>query len=298
MKLITSSNRIFKSFGEQEGIRILKDAGYDALDLTLTRLSTDPDYRFCGTDYADYAKQVAMWAKKADLPFLQSHTPFDFHWGNPNELEERFFPLTVKALEISALVGVKIAVVHPYTYGATDRNQKEIFDLNMQIYRRLLPYAKEFDVKIALENMYRRDEKRNVFVPSTCGTPEQFNQYLDALDSDYAVGCLDLGHASLVGIEAQDFIRAMGADRIQALHVSDNDYLHDTHTLPGLGCMDWDEILKALAEIGYQGHFTYEADRFMKNFEDAFKPTASRFMADRGRFLIRRFQQYQTTWSF
>ena len=298
MKLITSSNRIFRSFGEQEGIRILKDAGYDALDLTLTRLSTDPDYRFCGEDYVDYAKQVAQWAKDAGIPFLQSHPPFEFHWENPNELEDRFFPLTVKALEISAIVGVKIAVVHPYTYGENAYNQKEIFDLNMKIYRRLLPYSKEFDVKIALENMYRRDEKRNVFVPSTCGTPEQFNQYLDALDSDYAVGCLDLGHASLVGIEAQDFLRSMGSDRVKALHVSDNDYLHDTHTLPGLGKMNWDEILKALAEIGYQGHFTYEADRFMVNFEDDFKPIASRFMAERGRFLIHRLQQYQTTGSF
>ena len=122
---------------------------------------------------------------------------------------------------------------------------------------------------------------------------QQFNQYLDALDSDYAVGCLDLGHASLVGIEAQDFLRDMGGDRVKALHVSDNDYLHDTHTLPGLGCMDWDEILKALAEIDYQGNFTYEADRFMKDFEDDFKPTASRFMAERGRFLLQKLQQYQ-----
>ena len=297
MKLITCSNRIFRAFGEQEGIRILKDAGYDALDLTLTRID-EPSSRFSHADYAEYAKRVANWAKEASLPFLQSHTPFEFHWENPNELEDRFFPLTVKALEISAIAGVKIAVVHPYTHGENGTNQKEIFDLNMKIYRRLLPYAKEFDVKIALENMYRRDEQHGCYVPSTCGTPDQFNQYLDALDSDYAVGCLDLGHCSLVGIEAQDFIRAMGADRIQALHVSDNDYINDVHTLPGLGEMNWDEILKALVDIGYRGHFTYEADRFMLNLEDDFKPTASRFMADRGRYLLQKLQKYKETGSF
>ena len=293
MKLITSSNRIFRGFGEEKGLHILKDAGYDALDLTLTRLSTDPSFRFCNEDWREYAEQVARWSKQLDIPFLQSHTPFEFNWENPNELEERFFPLTIKALEISAIVGAEIAIVHPYTFGENQYNQKEIFETNMNIYRRLLPVAKDLGVKIALENMYRRDEKRNIFVPCVCGTPEQFNSYIDALDSEYIVGCLDLGHCSVVGIEAQDFIRAMGSDRIQAIHVSDNDYIHDIHTLPGFGKMNWDEILKALADIGYRGHFTFEADRFMLNLEDEFKPVAARFMAERGRFLIEKMKKYQ-----
>ena len=293
MKLVTSSNRIFRSFGEQEGLRILKEAGYDALDLTLTRLSTDPSFRFCNEDWREYAEQVARWSKDLDIPFLMSHPPFEFNWENPNELEERFFPLTIKALEISAIVGAEIAIVHPYTFGENQYNQKEIFETNMNIYRRLLPVAKNLGVKIALENMYRRDEKRNIFVPCVCGTPEQFNSYIDALDSEYIVACLDLGHCSVVGIEAQDFIRAMGSDRIQALHVSDNDYIHDIHTLPGFGKMNWDEILKALADIGYRGHFTFEADRFMLNLEDEFKPVAARFMAERGRFLIEKMKKYQ-----
>ena len=298
MKLITSSNRIFRSFGEKEGLRILKNAGYDSLDLTLCRISSEPSFRFGAEDGLDYAKQVVDWAKDTGISFLQSHTPYEFNWKNPNELEERFFPLTIKALQISAIAGVKIAVVHPYTYGESYRNRQEIFELNMKIYRRLIPYAKELGVKIALENMYRKDENRGVFVPSVCGTPEQFNQYIDALDSEYIVGCLDLGHCSLVGIDAEDFLRVMGKDRVKALHVSDNDYLGDYHTLPGLGKMTWDEILKALVDIGYEGDFTYEADRFMMNFEDGFKPIACRFMADRGKFLLERMKKYKATGSF
>ena len=298
MKLVTSSNRIFRIFGEKEGIHILKKAGYDALDLTLSRLSTDPDFLPHKDDGSAYAKQLAEWSKEAALPFLQAHAPYVFDWENKNELEDRFFPLTIKALEISAITGVKICVVHPYTYGEKYNNQKEYFDLNMNIFNRLIPYAKEFGVKIALENMYRRDERRDVYVPSVCGTPEQFNQYIDALDSDFVVGCLDLGHCSLVGIEAHHFLREMGSDRVQALHVSDNDYLNDYHTLPGVGKMNWDKILKALADINYNGDFTYEADRFLLNFENEFKPTAARFMADRGRSLLARMQKYKQTGEF
>jgi sugar phosphate isomerase/epimerase len=52
---------------------------------------------------------------------------------------------------------------------------------------------------------------------------------------------------------------------LHALHVHDNDYIDDRHTLPGLGRMDWEEIMKALAEIDYDGDFTYEADNFLVN---------------------------------
>ena len=294
MLLSTQTSHIFKTFGEKEGISILKRAGYDALDLTLTRLSRESadSYIFSGDGAISYAEQVKKWAQDEGIIFAQGHTPFDFVWSDPNEFEERFVPLTVKALEICAAVGAKIVVVHPFNYGDNGNNSEEIFDINMKLYRRLIPVAKDLGIKIALENLFR-DGKDGAFLPSACGTIESFIRYVDTLDSEYIVGCLDLGHASIVGIEPQDFIRALGHDRLKALHVHDNSYKTDGHTLPGLGKMDWEEITRALAEIDYDGNFNYEADNFMKGFDDDFKPTACRFMADRGRHLIKKIESYK-----
>jgi sugar phosphate isomerase/epimerase len=75
------------------------------------------------------------------------------------------------------------------------------------------------------------------------------------------VACLDVGHSSIAGREAQDCIRVLGK-RLGALHIHDNDYLDDTHTLPGLSEMNWEEITRALADIGYEGDFTLETDHF------------------------------------
>ena len=295
MLLSTQTSHIFKLFGEEKGISILKGAGYDGLDLTLTRLSREgaDSYIFSGDSAISYAEQVKKWADDAGIVFSQGHTPFDFNWSNPNEFEDRFVPLTIKGLEICATVGADIVVVHPFNYGENGKNREEIFDINMKFYRRLIPVAKDLGIKIALENLFRDDPKRTSHLPSTCGTEEDFIRYMDTLDSEYIVGCLDLGHASIAGIEPQDFIRALGHDRLKALHVHDNSYNSDGHTLPGLGKMDWEEITRALAEINYDGNFNYEADNFMKGFEDDFKPVACRFMADRGRHLIKKIESYK-----
>jgi sugar phosphate isomerase/epimerase len=162
----------------------------------------------------------------------------------------------------------------------------------MKFYRDLLPYAKEYGVKIAIENMWRNEPKRKYICPSACGTAKDLARYIDTLDDDTFVACLDLGHCGLVGEEAQDAIRILGHDRLKALHVHDNNYREDTHTLPMMSMMEWDEICKALADIKYDGDFTFEADAFLRYVPKDFKPTACKFMADTGRYLISKIESH------
>ena len=56
--------------------------------------------------------------------------------------------------------------------------------------------------------------------------------------------------------------------------------------------MNWDAIMKALADIRYDGEFTYEADSFLRYFSKDFKPTAVKFMVDMGRYLIGRYEHF------
>ena len=94
-------------------------------------------------------------------------------------------------------------------------HEEEIFQINMDFYRRLIPYCKEYGVKIAVENMWQRDKLRKCIVNDTCNTSAEFIRYVDNLDSEYVVACLDLGHVGLPlrDDEAQDMIRALGHDR-------------------------------------------------------------------------------------
>ena len=291
MILATQNNVLAKLFGQERSIDILSAAGYDAIDLSLFSM-TDDNYEFCKEGYRSRAIEVANYAKSKGICFNQSHAPFLFNWKRPNEVEERLIPRTIQALEISALVGCKTVVVHPVHHEEYLGHEEERFEQNMKFYRDLLPYAKEYDVKIALENMFQKETKRKIIGHDTCSRPEEFVRYIDTLDDEHFVACLDLGHCGVVGEEAYRAIRVLGHDRLKALHVHDNDYTKDMHMLPGLGKMDWEEIMKALAEIRYDGEFTYEADRFFISMPHEMMPNAVRLMVDMGRYLIGRFDEY------
>jgi len=293
MLLSTQTSNIFGAFGVKEGARIFKDAGYDALDMSLFEMSTKPDSLFLRDDYKEYSESIRKDVHEAGLFFNQSHVPFVFNWKNPNEYEERFMPLNIRGIIVSGILGVKNAIVHPYHYGEYFGHEDEVFDINMKFYRDLLPYAKEYGVRIAIENMWRTEPKRKYICPSACGTAAELARYIDTLDDDTFVACLDLGHCGLVGEEAQDAIRILGHDRLKALHVHDNNYREDTHTLPMLSMMDWNEISKALADIDYDGEFTFEADAFLRYIPKDFKPTACKYMADTGRYLINKIEAYK-----
>ena len=190
-----------------------------------------------------------------------------------------------RALEVAGMLDAQICVVHPVQF-STDQKAR-----NIELYKNLEPYARDFGVKIALENMWGRDADR--IVPNVCSVASEFNDYFDSLESDAFTCCLDLGHCGLVGEDAASMIREMGNRRLGALHVHDNDHLHDSHTLPYLMKMDWDSILKALGEINYKGHFTYEAANFVSGFPEDLIPACMRFAHDVGRSMMRKVEKYR-----
>ena len=290
--ILSTQNATFAgAFGQEGAIEKLKEAGYDAIDMSLFCMSNDGDV-FNGDGYKQRALEIRAHADRVGIPFNQSHAPFIFNWKDPNVYEEHVLPRTVRALEITAILGGKICIVHPISPIEYMGHEEELFERNMAMYRALLPYAKEYGVKIALENMWQIEKKRKIIGSNVCSHAQEFARYIDALDDEHFVACLDLGHCGLVGQEAQDAIRILGHDRLKALHVHDNDYRNDIHTLPFLSLMDWEAIMKALADVRYDGEFTFEADAFLTHFPNDYKPVAAKFMVETGRYLIGKYEQY------
>lgn len=285
MKLVTQTEVTFKRLGYEKGIAAFRDAGFDALDFSM--FDTSDGSMLCAPDYKEQAKALCELAEANGLSFTQSHTPFPPFRVTDKEYSDRVMPLVERALEISGILGVEVSVVHPVACGEGQ------FDINIDYYNSIAHIAREYGFKIALENMWGRNSETNQIVPNICSVAEDFNRYVDALDGDCFTALLDLGHCGLVGSDAATMLREMGSRRVTALHIHDNDNLHDSHTLPYLMKMDWDAILKAIADIGYQGHFTYEADNFLKGLPDSLIPAALRFMAEVGRDMMAQIEKFK-----
>ena len=138
---------------------------------------------------------------------------------------------------------------------------------NAEIYAEILPFAKSCGVKIATENMWNWNGEKDESCFAACATSESFNAHLDAVNDPFFVACLDIGHAEMrgSGSGAANMIYALG-DRLQALHLHDNDKWHDSHQIPFSMDIDFMPIVKALKDIGYKGYFTLEADSYLNNF--------------------------------
>lgn len=285
MLLSTTTGRISRALPMSDTVRIISEAGFDAYDLTFCSLPSD--HYFYGEDRLEKAKELRAYADSLGIVCNQAHAPFPSSVGDP-ERDEAIFASIVKSMEVASILGAKIIVVHPKQHLTHAEHAEELFELNVEFYGRLIPYAEKLNIRIATENMWQWNNSAKACIDSTCSRAWEFNKYIDAIGSHYLTGCLDLGHVGLVGADLCKMIRLMGGDRIEALHVHDNDKKNDSHTLPYAsdGTVNWDDVTAALKEIGYHGDLTYEADGFINRFPAELYPDCERLMHAVGRHLI------------
>lgn len=284
MRLSTTTGELAKIFGFNKCIDILAAGGYDCADF-----SQFDEYVY-GKEYSkDFLVELRKYAEDKGIAFNQSHAPFGSSFADEEKTKKRFAEIT-EAMKRASYLGVENIIVHPCQHlkYAQDGNPEILFEYNMEFYSRLIPYCEEYSIKVALENMWQRTGMIN---HSTCSRPEEFVRYVDELNNDCFVACLDIGHAALVREDLPEFIRALGNERLKCLHVHDVDGTNDSHTLPYFGVVQWEKVMKALAEIGYIGDLTFEADEFLRNVPTELYSDAECFMAKTGRQLIRIFEK-------
>jgi len=120
---------------------------------------------------------------------------------------------------------------------------------------------------VKTQSPWHWDKEKDESSFAACATGEDFKKHIDAVNDDYFVACLDIGHAEMKGLNttAPDMIRALG-NRLKALHIHDNDLWHDSHQIPFSMRIDFEATVKALKEIHYDGEFTLEADQFLSAY--------------------------------
>src|ERR1700676_2471593 len=138
------------------------------------------------------------------------------------------------------------AVVNPETsyQQAWERSQAQI--------RKMLPLAEEVKVILAVEEVW------NKFLLS----PLEMARYVDEFQSPWVRSYFDVGNVVLYGYP-QDWIRTLGK-RIVKLHIKDFSFREDRTIKKRVadcvnlrdGDIDWEEVYRALGEMGYQGAAT------------------------------------------
>ncbi len=261
MKTSTQIDVTATLIGEEKAVELIAKAGFDHWDFSLFKMATwdwgnkcvvDEPHPLNGNDYLAFARRLKRIGEDNGITCNQSHAPFP-------SVAPGIRSYLKRAIECTAEAGGKICIIHP------DNNATPAE--NAEMYFELLPFAKDCGVKIATENMWNWNSSLDQAAPAACSDPASFNAHLDAVNDDFLIACLDIGHAEMKGLNttAPEMIYALG-DRLQALHIHDNDRWHDSHQIPFSMQIQWEPVVKALHDIGYKGEFTLEADKYLHTY--------------------------------
>ena len=166
----------------------------------------------------------------------------------------------VRAKGLEALLG---ALRDAKTVGATtvllvpgvvnkDVTYEQCWERSQAEVKRALPTAEKLGVRIAIEVVW------NDFLTK----PEQLIEYVDSFKSEYVGAYFDCSNMIKYGVSSADWIRKLGKRMLKFDFKGFSKKRFEAKQNPWVdiseGDEDWPDIIKALAEIGYDGWATAE----------------------------------------
>lgn len=186
----------------------------------------------------------------ADQAGLRIHSVMNMsHWRDPLSSPD---PARVEA----CVRGIRASMRQARLYGAdtvllvpgvvrADTTYEQAWERSQRQIRKLIPEAEANGVIIAIEEVW------NKFLL----TPRDFARYIDEFNHPLVKAYFDVGNIVHYGVP-EHWIRAAG-ERIVKVHLKDYSRQKGFVNL-GEGDVNWPEVRKAFAEIGYAGEATVE----------------------------------------
>lgn len=298
MKIAASSLWLEKKYGYEKAFRMMKDAGFDAIDYgiddwvgTEESLKKSRCYTMSDEELTAHFTKIYECARDTGLEIAQTHAVF----GAPaaRQFPELFKTVTERSIFATSLLHCKYTVIHPIaTPGRLfDEKYEEGHAYNLNFFRSLIPALEKYDVSIGLEPMWDRDAEGGI-CPTICSRPEEILHFIEELGDEHFCCCPDIGHYALLERtmkeSPEDAIRKLGK-AIRITHVHEVDGINDKHNAPYIypGAMNWDAILAAFRDIGYNGVFNFEVGgNYYNAYPERMLPEALRHLAEIGRDMV------------
>lgn len=265
-------------WGDAKAFAHIKAAGFDCIDYSFYGAAAKWAMRD-ESRMAD-AQSIRRMLNRQGLFCHQAHAPFSFQYNDPMAMDTPAYHDIVCAMQAAAVLGAKYIVVHSIPVPM----DTDLIEYNLVFLKSLEKYCVQFGIQIGVENLFTRADTGAC--TELIGTPEKLTNFLEQLDSPWFAACVDLGHAAIVGIKPEDFIRRMGSKWLRLVHIQDTNYADDLHQLPYMGLQNWDAVIQALAEIEFEGDFSFEIFGYLQNIDKKLMPAALSFATAVGTHLI------------
>ncbi|MBE6550422.1 MAG: sugar phosphate isomerase/epimerase [Ruminococcaceae bacterium] len=278
MDISIQTGSILYEYGFEKGAKMLREAGFDAVDWNLNRalpvnvLSSAKElHDLCIfekplDDVLKHFEAELKALRDNGLKISQAHAPFPAYFPGREDILDYCISIYHRVIEFCDAIGCKYVVIHGISGSISEENKPYEYykELNLKLCRSLIPTLQKTNVTVCLENLYKSNKQiycANDFFEGTCCDPYEAIEYIDTLNGEAGKECfgicLDIGHLHLIRKRPSVYILALGK-RIKCLHLHDNDAKGDEHLMPYTGTVLWNDFLDAMNKIGYDGDLSFE----------------------------------------
>ena len=286
---------------DDASMRYAKECGIEALDYNIdnvintTKFSEGEVYPICDLSLDEFVKHYTPLkdaSEKYGVAISQMHAPFPVYFPGMDDVNEYIINVLEKIIATCAYVNCPALVIHPFVNLSFDENM----EINLQIYRRLIPAAKKYGVKICLENLFK--SSKSVIFSNARDAAKMIDRLNEEAGEDLFGFCFDLGHANLLRYDVRDFLNVLGK-RLTVLHIHDNNGNGDSHLIPftqtdnwaSRFTTDWEGFIEGLRDIAYEGNLSFETFRGVKLMPKDVEKEALSLITAIGRYLRRRIEE-------
>jgi sugar phosphate isomerase/epimerase len=192
--------------------------------------------------------RLAGLAEEQGIAIDSLHAPYRVkHDISYSDSESRMASVCRIALAMSAAVelGAKTVILHLQSFPVKTGIQD--VDSLLRSLEALVETAENMQIRLAAENL--PGEVANLFL----------HRALAEFKSDHFGFCYDSSHDQLGPGKPYEILEEF-ADRLFAVHLSDNDGLEDRHWIPFTGIVDWERVCYILHEARYSHPLLLEVE--------------------------------------
>src|SRR5229473_59605 len=213
--------------------KMARDVGFDVV-----QSPTEPD----GQKAEEMKRAADAASVRIDSVMNMDHWKYPLSSGDPAVVEKSLTGMRT-SLHNAKLWGADTVLLVPAVVNA-QTSYRDAWTRSQNEIRKLLPLAEELKIVIAIEEVW------NKFLLS----PLEMAKYIGEFKSPWIKAWFDVGNVVLYGYP-EDWIRTLGK-RIVEVHLKDFKREGFQWVNLGEGSINWPEVRKAFAEIGYSGFAT------------------------------------------
>lgn len=282
-----------------QGFELLRKAGFSCVDFSLNGYlinrmlyQNEKNLFFDRTDaeLENFFRRHKDAARETGITIHQMHMPYPMcvPRGNKELNDYLWGTVAPKSMKLCAFFECPYIVVHgfklQYFLGTEELEWWE----TEKFLDSLAPLAKELGITLCIENLYTNIAGHIVEGP--CCNARKAAERIDRFNEKYhaeVLGfCFDTGHANLVGIDMEGFIRTLGP-RLKVLHIHDNDGIADLHQIPftftrtreNKASTDWEGFLRGLCGVHFDGVLSFETAPVLESFPEEMREEVLGFIA-------------------